>query len=233
MPSELDENRSSVFNSIAFRYELVNTVISGGLYRHWNKKLLTTILESTTPQKMLDLCCGTGIVIRTLINEMQRRNLTLPSIDGVDFSEEMLQHSRNAFPSNIRLIKADALHLPMDDGSYDTISIAYGIRNLSPQKEAVRELIRVLEPHGTIHILELFQPNSLALSFLHKLYLMSVVPLVGGCLTGVIQPYVYLAKSLHNYSLAGLVQTIKTCGGKCERVHPLFCGAAALITVRK
>jgi demethylmenaquinone methyltransferase/2-methoxy-6-polyprenyl-1,4-benzoquinol methylase len=234
MPSEMNPKHQQMFDSIAHRYELVNSIISLGLYRHWNKKFLSTILQTGRPRQMLDLCSGTGIVAASLFQKMQKKNISPPSLDCIDFSPEMIAAAQERLkPFHIQCICADALHLPIKDCFYDTISIAYGIRNLSPQKEALLEMVRVLQPGGVIHILELFQPKPLALSLLHKLYLRSIVPLVGCCVTGNLQPYKYLARSLDNYTLDGLLQNVETTGCVCESVTPLFCGAAAIITLRK
>lgn len=262
MRSKINQEQIGIFDAIASRYDFVNSIISFGLYRHWNKKFLSTILAKAPPKKMLDLCCGTGIVASNLLAMMQKSNLPLPSIDCVDFSEEMLHRAKAVLgpfirpqngvseaclhctpqnpescedtqPFQVQFIHADALHLPVQDCSYDTISIAYGIRNLSPQKAALREMVRVLKPGGTLHILELFEPKSLALSLAHKLYLRSIVPLVGGCMTRHLQPYIYLAKSLNNYSLSALLMNVEEIGSVCETVTPLFCGVAAIVTIRK
>jgi demethylmenaquinone methyltransferase/2-methoxy-6-polyprenyl-1,4-benzoquinol methylase len=135
-----------LFDTIATRYDITNVLISLGCNTLWYRAFIKAILKDSSPQALLDLCCGTGAVPQRLALEMKKRNLPLPSIDCVDFSEKMLEqarerlHQQNVYP---RFIHSDAGCLPFADASYDTITVAYGIRNLTEKKKILSETMRL------------------------------------------------------------------------------------------
>lgn len=225
-----------LFNTIASKYDLANLLISFGCVSHWHRVLIQTVLTTHPPGTLLDLCCGTGAVVQRLIREMRRQNLPLPTIDCVDFSEEMLsQAQRRLLSLQIypRFINADAVALPLEDGRYDTVTVAFGIRNLTEKKKALEEVFRVLKPHGNLFILELTRPPSSFIRFFHGIYMKTVVPLIGGALTFHKHPYRYLDHSIERFSLPDLLATLESCGFSCHTPVSLSCGIATLIHAEK
>jgi demethylmenaquinone methyltransferase/2-methoxy-6-polyprenyl-1,4-benzoquinol methylase len=167
---------------------------------------------------------------------MDARKLPRPTIDCVDFSCPMIAQARHQLEKrniNARCIEADIRALPLPDGSYDTVCLAYGIRNIPDQKAALTEAARLLRPKGRLFILELTPPPSAFFRFLHSAYLKTIVPVVGGLLTCHIKPYTYLRKSIETFSVPDLMNTLQECGFACQRPVPLTFGTATIIEAQK
>lgn len=202
-----------LFSTIAHKYERVNDLISFGVNSRWTRTFIGEILEDTWPEHVLDLCCGTAQITRSLLLEMRKRKGTLPTIDGVDFSDAMLAIAhKNLEDPSVRFIQAAAEQLPMASDTYDTICLAYGIRNIQDPKRALEEAWRVLKHEGTLHILELTCPSHPIPRFLHSLYLSTLVPLVGWMITGKVSPYRYLRDSILRFSIQNLLQQLQNAG---------------------
>jgi demethylmenaquinone methyltransferase/2-methoxy-6-polyprenyl-1,4-benzoquinol methylase len=235
-PCDNDKDIQRLFNSIAARYDLANLFISAGCVTIWYRKLILAILSSQTPRTVLDLCCGTGAITQRLIQHMMDRGLSLPAVDCVDFSQEMLHcaqvrlNRHNIFP---RFINADATILSFEDASYDTVVISFGIRNLSKKKEALEESFRVLKPYGKLFILELTPPPSPLVHLFHTLYMKTFVPLIGGLLTSHKGPYRYLDLSIKQFNLPDLLETIQGCGFSRPTPVMLSLGTATIIQAEK
>jgi demethylmenaquinone methyltransferase/2-methoxy-6-polyprenyl-1,4-benzoquinol methylase len=225
-----------LFNTIATEYDITNLVISFGWSVLWYRAFIKAVLKDSPPQTVLDLCCGTGAITRRLAREMKNRNLLLPTIDCVDFSEKMLEqarkklHQQNLYP---RFINADATAIPIPDASYDTITIAYGIRTLTEKKKALIVVTRLLKPHGNLFILELTTPRSLFVRRFHTVYMKTVMPLVGRLLTRHKKPYQYLDHSIEQFSLPDLLQTLHDVGLSCRNPISLSFGIATIIQAEK
>jgi demethylmenaquinone methyltransferase / 2-methoxy-6-polyprenyl-1,4-benzoquinol methylase len=122
--------------------------------------------------------------------------------------------------------------LPFANDSYDTISIAYGIRNIQDKEAAIREAARVLRPGGQLCILELTRPHTFIRPF-HSLYLKTLVPLIGTIVTGQREAYRYLPRSIHNFSLTDLISTLSRSGFTPQMPQSLTFGIATLIIAEK
>ena len=219
--------QSTLFDAISPQYDLMNGILSAGLNTLWMRKLVHAILD-TNPKRYLDLCCGTGAVVVQLSSSSKK---PLPSIDCVDFSPAMIAIAQDRLSArNIphRTHVADATALPFANDSYDTISIAYGIRNILNKEAAIREAARVLRPGGRLCILELTQPHTFIRPF-HSLYLKTLVPLIGTIVTGQREAYRYLPRSIHSFSLSDLISTLRRCGFTPQMPQPLTFGVATLI----
>jgi demethylmenaquinone methyltransferase/2-methoxy-6-polyprenyl-1,4-benzoquinol methylase len=225
-----------LFNTIAEKYDITNLVLTCGWSALWYRAFVKAILKSPPPQAMLDLCCGTGAVIQHLVREMKKRNLPVPAIDCVDFSEKMVDqaghrlHSLHIYP---RFITADAASIPLCDSSYDTITIGYGIRNLTEKKKALHEAVRLLKPNGNLFILELTPPRSAFVRLFHTMYMKTAVPFIGRLLTRHSQPYQYLDHSIEHFSLPHLLHTLQEVGFSCQPPISLSCGIATIIQAGK
>ncbi|HSW48566.1 MAG TPA: ubiquinone/menaquinone biosynthesis methyltransferase [Bryobacteraceae bacterium] len=117
---------------------------------------------------------------------------------GCDFSGPMLDIARRKISAPV-LIEADALHLPMPDGSLDLITIAFGFRNLTSYRAGLQEMARVLRPGGVAAILEFSQPRGRVFPALYGFYSRHVLPLVGGILSGSRDAYAYLPESVRRF----------------------------------
>lgn len=180
-----------MFDRIATRYDLINDILSFGIHRNWLKKAVTL----TAPNEnsfVVDFATGTG----RFAFEFAKKYPTI-SIVGLDFSEEMLKIASNRslrFGYNVKFIKADALHTPFRDNTFDIATISYGIRNIDSIEGCLKEMARVLKPNGKIAIVEFGTPKSW-FKPIYRLYEnLFIVPL-GGLLSGDYRAYKYLIRS--------------------------------------
>lgn len=148
---------------------------------------------------ILDVCTGTGdIAIRFAQAD------DAGEIVGIDLSEEMLQTARwktkrKAPGEKIKLLRVDALKLPFRDNSFDIVSIGFGLRNIGDCKKGISEMVRILKGGGRILILEFSPPPSGLSGAGYRLYLNSIIPAVGGIISGSASAYRYLCTSIANF----------------------------------
>lgn len=182
---------SSMFASIADRYDLTNDVLSFGLHRLWESRAIKQ-LKSDSGLDCLDLCTGTGALLKGLLKKYDR-------VTGADFCEEMLEIARLNYADQIKsgqltLDWADAMNLHYPDNNFDLITIAYGVRNFENLEKGLAEVGRVLKPGGQLMILEFGQPRGWIAPF-YKFYARYLMPLLGSLLTGNKAAYQYLPET--------------------------------------
>ena len=217
---------AALFSSISGRYDFLNHLLSLNIDRIWRKKL---VRRSSDPAatRILDICTGTG----DIVIEFAKNNSSSQCF-GIDISEEMLaiaqrKTEKAGLNRRIRLMQADAMDIPFDEGFFDAVFIGFGLRNLPDFTKGIQETIRVLKKGGKVFILE-FSPRQNGLTgWFYKNYLKFVVPVIGGCLSGDSGAYRYLAGSIPNFlkheKVAGLM---KAQGYKDIKATPLTGGIA-------
>ncbi|HXM94349.1 MAG TPA: bifunctional demethylmenaquinone methyltransferase/2-methoxy-6-polyprenyl-1,4-benzoquinol methylase UbiE [Candidatus Dormibacteraeota bacterium] len=193
-----------MFTQIAPRYDLLNHLLSLQLDRVWRARVarrLQHILERPDAL-VLDLCCGTGDLAFSLARAGQAH------IVGADFAHTMLVRAKDksaAAASHgdasrpIPFLEADALRLPFANASFDLVTAAFGFRNLANYQAGLQEIQRVLKPGGTVAILEFTEPPAGLLGNVYRWYFRSVLPRIGGFLSGDRAAYTYLPKSVSRF----------------------------------
>jgi len=225
----------SIFSKIANRYDFVNTCVSFGSNMYWINKFTQHLLDNHSPKHVLDLCCGTATVSKSLLEEVRRRQLLVPTLDCVDFCEQMLKEAQKRLSHElafIRYIRANAVTLPVSDNTYDTIMISYGIRNICNREKAILEISRVLKPKGKLFILELTRPNPL-ISPILRLYLQVCVPTIGGIFTRQWKGYRHFASSIYSFSASRLIEQLHQAGFACREIFSNSCGLLTFIHAEK
>jgi demethylmenaquinone methyltransferase / 2-methoxy-6-polyprenyl-1,4-benzoquinol methylase len=200
-----------MFDRIAGRYDLLNSVMTAGLHHSWRKRAGDRA-ELRSGDSALDVCCGTG----DLTIELASRVSSQGRVVGSDFSEPMLDLAREKASrenvANARFEWADALSLPYDDGRFDAVTVGFGIRNLSNLDRGLAEMRRVLRPGGRLVILEITQPTRPPLSTFFSLWFDRVVPLLGR-FAGDSGAYAYLPESVRSFpSPQGLAEKMDAAG---------------------
>src|SRR5262245_19783630 len=181
-----------MFDDVSGRYDLLNRILSLGQDRAWRAAMWREVPEAA--RAVLDLCTGSGVSLPGL-----RRPGRL--VLGVDVSLGMLAVAaghQNPLGWAPRLVCADGFRLPIADGALDAITIAFGIRNLRPLDEALRELHRVLRPGGALVVLEAAAPAPGPFAPFHGFYLRRLVPLAGR-LSPDPSAYQYLSRSIFEF----------------------------------
>jgi demethylmenaquinone methyltransferase/2-methoxy-6-polyprenyl-1,4-benzoquinol methylase len=208
-----------MFDRIAPVYDVMNRVMTAGLDRRWRR---ITIEETVRAgDRTLDACCGTG----DLAIEAQRAGA---DVVGLDFSERMLERARRKAPE-LEFVRGDALALPFEDGSFDSATVGFGVRNVEDLEAGLRELRRVLRPGGRLGILEITTPTGRLAPF-YRVWFDKVVPLLGKLLPGG-SAYTYLPASVRRFPVpAGLAALLEASGFAEVRYRTFAGGIVALHT---
>ena len=204
-----DEERApkvrAMFSRLAWRYDLVNDVMSFGLHRLWKRQAVEIALAGLDRPRVLDLCCGSGDLC------FLASGMGAASVVGADFTLPMLavarrrsraagaQPGREDGRRGPQLTQADALRLPFADGSFDAITISYGLRNVADLPRAVSEMRRVLAPGGRCVVLDFGKPEGTVPGFLYRGFLRTMMPAVGWLFHGDPETYLYIPESLERF----------------------------------
>ena len=214
-----------MFGRIANRYDLLNHLLSANVDKRWRRIVATKVRDklSSSRARVLDVACGTGDLSLTLFETTGAR------VVGTDFCRPMLAVAARKIPSQVRLIEGDALRLPFRSGSFDAVTIAFGLRNLSSVENGLAELCRVLKPGGWVAVLEFSRPANAILRPLFGLYFTRVLPLMGGLISGSRSAYSYLPASVQKFpDQAQLSLLMKQAGLDQVQFENLTGGIAAL-----
>jgi demethylmenaquinone methyltransferase / 2-methoxy-6-polyprenyl-1,4-benzoquinol methylase len=218
-----------VFDSVADRYDLMNDLMSGGTHRAW-KRFALALTGLRPGQRALDIAAGTGDLALGLAHQVGDSGLVVLA----DINAAMLHHGRDrlidrGLVGNVAYVQADAEHLPFGDGSFDCITIGFGLRNVTDKPAALASMHRVLKPGGQLLVLEFSQPTVGALGKLYDLYSFKILPQLGHLIVGDRDSYRYLAESIRRHpDQETLLQMLRDVGfGNC-RYHNLMGGIVAL-----
>ena len=215
-----------VFDSVAARYDLMNDVMSGGLHRVW--KAATISQANIRPgQHILDVASGTG----DLALAMARRVGASGRVIMSDINASMLLRGRNrlidaGFPTTA--VVCDAEHLPFPDASFDLVTVAFGLRNMTDKPAALRQMHRVLKPGGKLLVLE-FSKVAAPLEKIYDIYSFKVLPWLGKRIAGEEDSYRYLAESIRMHPGPDeLAQMLREAGFGVVRYTTMTGGVVAL-----
>jgi demethylmenaquinone methyltransferase/2-methoxy-6-polyprenyl-1,4-benzoquinol methylase len=213
------EGVRSMFDRIAPVYDVMNRVMTVGLDRRWRRATARAIVRPG--DRVLDACCGTGDLAVAASRAGGR-------VTGLDFSEQMLERARRK-AADIAWLRGDALAMPFEDGSFDAVTIGFGLRNLEDERRGLEELRRVLVPGGRLGVLEITRPRGLMAPF-YKVWFDGLVPLAGKVLPGG-AAYAYLPASVRCFpSPESLAQLIVEAGFEDVRFRLFAGGIVALHT---
>ena len=176
-----------MFNRISGVYDFMNHAMTVGLDRRWRRLAAEAVVRPG--DRVLDACCGTGDL--ALADERAGGQVT-----GLDFSERMIERAREK-SQTIEWVIGDATALPFKDGSFDAVTVGFGIRNVPDVEAGLRELARVLRPGGRIACLEITRPEGLVRPFF-RVWFDGLVPLAGKVLPGG-RAYTYLPASVRRF----------------------------------
>jgi len=213
-----------MFDRIAHRYDRVNTVLSAGTDSGWRRRAARE--TGLRPGGFaLDVACGSG----KLTAELAKIAGDAGRVVGLDFSPQMLDVARRNHP-RLEFMQGDAVSLPFDDASFDASSIAFGLRNLADPIRGLREMLRVVKPGGRAVVLEFVRPPRGVVGGAYRVYLRTLLPAVGGLLSGEPSAYRYLSDTVDSYRSPGeLVDMVMRAGWSHVRFHALAMGTVGVL----
>jgi demethylmenaquinone methyltransferase/2-methoxy-6-polyprenyl-1,4-benzoquinol methylase len=197
LSSQNPNSIQSMFGAIAGKYDLANTVLSMGIHHIW-KNALVRKSGAKAGNDILDCATGTGDLAFRFESAIEFRG----SVIGCDFCEPMLKIARTKaaqLNSKVSFVEADAMDLPFEDSRFDIASISFGIRNIKDTTQALSELGRVVKPGGKVLLLEFGQPKSQLMTKLFGFYSNTILPRLGGWISGQSQAYRYLQTSSSSF----------------------------------
>lgn len=218
-----------MFADIAGDYDKINTVLSFGIHHIWRNQAVK--LSGAQPgDSILDCATGTGDLAIAFKKKVGASGHVL----GTDFCEAMMKSApakakKQGAPVTFEV--ADAMDLPYEDNTFDVSTIAFGIRNVDEPVTALREMARVVKSRGKVVVLEFGQPNGL-LKHPYEFYSQTVMPTVGGFISGNREAYAYLPRTSANFPAGEAFLALMQQSNAFLRMHDKKCtGGIAYIYV--
>jgi len=220
---------NKVFDSVAFRYDLMNDLMSAGLHRLWKD----SFIDWLAPRKnthLLDVAGGTGDIAFRFI----KRTKNQATVTILDRNENMLKEGKRRFNAGqietfFKWVCGDAMKLPFEDEVFDYYTISFGIRNVLDLKRCLSEAFRVLKPGGRIMILEFSKVENQTLNKIYDAFSFNVVPRLGKLIANDAESYQYLIESIRKFpSQEKLVSLVTEAGFRQVKYRNLTQGVVAM-----
>ncbi|MDE6360236.1 MAG: bifunctional demethylmenaquinone methyltransferase/2-methoxy-6-polyprenyl-1,4-benzoquinol methylase UbiE [Muribaculaceae bacterium] len=222
-----------MFDNIAPAYDFMNRAMTLGIDRSWRRKVVGTA-AAAAPRAVLDVATGTGDLALQLA-----RAIPGAAVTGIDLSEGMLSVGRRkveeaGLAGRITLQQGDCLNLPFPDGSFDVVTVAFGVRNFEHLDRGYAEMARVLRKGGTLIILELSVPSSPLVKPFYSIYTKGIIPLLGRMVSSDSRAYSYLPESIAAMPQGEKMLALMEGAGLTGCVlRPLTLGVSSIYTGRK
>lgn len=225
------EQVERMFDRISPKYDLLNRLCSLGTDQAWRSKVIRAVGREPV-DRLLDVATGTADL--AIMTSRVAKHVT-----GADISAGMLAHGRTkvekaGLSDRIELVQADAADLPFADGSFDAITVAFGVRNFEDLPRGLRGMVRVLRPGGRLFVLEFSKPQQTPFKQLFRFYFHRVMPLIGRMISKDDAAYSYLPASVDAFPQGKAFEAmLADCGLRELRSRKLTFGIATLYTGRK
>ena len=220
---------AEVFQSVAAKYDIMNDVMSLGIHRLW-KRFTIDCSGARAGQKILDLAGGTG----DLTAKFSRIVGENGKVVLADINDAMLKVGRDklrdlGIVGNVEYVQANAEELPFPDNTFDIITIAFGLRNVTDKDKALASMYRVLKPGGRLLVLEFSKPSNEMLSKAYDFYSFHLLPKIGQLVANDSESYQYLAESIRMHPEQEVLKSMmETAGFEQTTYHNLTAGIVAL-----
>jgi demethylmenaquinone methyltransferase / 2-methoxy-6-polyprenyl-1,4-benzoquinol methylase len=220
-----------MFDRIAPTYDRLNTILSFSIDKAWRRAAVRS-LEIRAGDTILDIATGTGDLALLAASHGGR-------VIGIDLSRQMLSRAvfkarKHCLGTQYIVVQGDALRMPFRDETFNSAMVAFGIRNVDNMETLLKEIHRVLNPHGRFSVLEFSVPENLLFRWIYVVYLKYVLPVIGGFVSGDHETYRYLRDSVIGFPAPEVLEEMME--GRRFRVvrsEPLLGGISHLYLVEK
>lgn len=223
----------AMFDSIAPAYDFMNRAMTMGIDKWW-RKVACKLVAAAHPAHILDVATGTGDFAVKLYDTIHPTTLT-----GIDLSEGMLDVARRKVEAlhleqHITFEQGNSLHMRYADGTFDAVTVAFGVRNFEHIDQGYKEMYRVMRPGGLLCVVELSTPRNALVRFFYNLYAMHVIPFFGSLKSGDKSAYRYLPESIAAVPQGqAMLELMRQAGfGHCS-VRRLTLGTCSIYTAVK
>ncbi len=219
---------AGMFDRISPKYDALNHLLSLNIDKVWRRKTAKSVAKSQ-PKTILDLATGTADLALALANQNPKAHII-----GMDISEKMLEIGQKKVKKQdlgkqIELRLGDAAHLPFEDGSFDAVTVAFGVRNFEDLDKGLSEISRVLTPSGQAVILEFSMPERFPVKQLYRFYFKRLLPRIGKTVSKDSSAYAYLPASVERFPRPkAFLELLAQHGLIHGTVRPLTFGIATL-----
>jgi demethylmenaquinone methyltransferase/2-methoxy-6-polyprenyl-1,4-benzoquinol methylase len=223
---------AEMFDNISHSYDFLNHFFSLGIDKLWRRKAIR-LLKPFQPKRILDVATGTGDLALAALQ------LKPDQVIGVDISTKMLDVGRKKIKNQklegkVVLKTGDAEHLPFEDGAFDAVTSAFGVRNFENLEKGLTEMGRILKIGGHAMILEFSQPKNFIFRKLYYFYFCNVLPFIGKMVSKDSRAYTYLPESVRAFPDGErMVSILKNCGFKKVKCIPLTFGIRTIYLAEK
>jgi demethylmenaquinone methyltransferase/2-methoxy-6-polyprenyl-1,4-benzoquinol methylase len=189
---------ASMFDSIAWRYDFLNHLLSFGIDRRWRKKAINVLSGKYTNPEILDVATGTGdLAIAAL-------KLNPLHITGIDISRKMIEKgrekiARRGLEDRIEIMEGDSEKLSFGNNVFDVAMVAFGVRNFSDPLKGLNEMCRILRNRGTVMVLEFSKPVRFPFRQVYSFYFRNILPFIGRLFSKDRNAYSYLPESVMQF----------------------------------
>ncbi|HMY84056.1 MAG TPA: bifunctional demethylmenaquinone methyltransferase/2-methoxy-6-polyprenyl-1,4-benzoquinol methylase UbiE [Saprospiraceae bacterium] len=222
------EQIEQMFDNIAHSYDFLNHFFTLGIDRGWRRKMIRMIAGSN-PKKILDVATGTGDVAIMMAKMLKPEKIT-----GLDLSAGMLAIGKEkikkaALENTITLQQGDSEKLPFEEGAFDAVTVAFGVRNFEDLRKGLSEMHRVTRVGGEVAILEFSMPHNRIFNFLYKIYTKYLMPVIGKFTSGDKAAYSYLFESVQQFPHGQtFINILREVGFRESVARPLFGGVCTI-----
>lgn len=225
---EKKQKVKNIFDSIAFRYDFLNHLLSFGVDHYWRKKALD-LSKVGSESILLDVACGTGDVAIEAYKQGVR------SIVGADFSHNMLGLFKKKSEWIVgKVIQTTAEQMPFRDNTFTNITVAFGVRNFYDIKEGFKSFHRILKKNGKATVIEFQMPQNKIFKALYKFYFKRILPLIGGIVSKNKTAYKYLPDSVEEFDeKISLIDLLKEAGFTSVKKYKLTFGIVQVVIAEK
>ena len=227
------EQVRQMFDAIAPAYDFMNRAMTLGIDIWW-RKLAVKRLKRIRPAAILDVATGTGDFAIQLNKSLHPEHIT-----GIDLSQGMLDEARRkvkdkGLEEKISFVKGDCMALPMADGTFDAVTVAFGVRNFEHLQQGYKEMARVLKPGGMLCVLELSTPGNRLIRWSYDLYALHIIPAIGAMKSGDKTAYRYLPESIAAVPQGDdMLQLMRNAGLRDATFKCLTLGVCTIYTAMK